>query len=220
MNEKELGERITELRKQRNLTQLELAYELNVSDKTISKWETNNALPDMSRLNDLAKFFEISIEELLGIKKSNKKKKKIGKYIIFIIIFISSFISFIYIYDQYYKPKFYNIVSINSKLAVSGLYMSCHDQKLLIINNLYYDENIGTDKELYGNNFTFEILDNNDNIIDYYSLNYEKKIPLNDFLHHIKIFANVNLKLNNKFKYKITLNENSILEGELILDNK
>ena len=60
------GAVIKELRKKNKLTQAELADILNVSDKTVSKWETAKGYPDISLLKPIAKAFGISITELLS----------------------------------------------------------------------------------------------------------------------------------------------------------
>ena len=57
---------IKNLREKRNLTQAELAEKLNVSDKTISKWETAKGYPDISMLEPLADVFGVSVPELLS----------------------------------------------------------------------------------------------------------------------------------------------------------
>lgn len=59
------GKTIKELREKRRLTQKELAEKINVSDKTVSKWETGKGLPDVSVLEELAKALGTSITELL-----------------------------------------------------------------------------------------------------------------------------------------------------------
>ena len=58
------GKTIKSLREKRKLTQKELAEQINVSDKTISKWETEKGLPDMSVIEELAKALGVSITEL------------------------------------------------------------------------------------------------------------------------------------------------------------
>lgn len=60
------GAVIKELRKKNKLTQAELAEILNVSDKTVSKWETAKGYPDITLLEPIAKAFGISITELLS----------------------------------------------------------------------------------------------------------------------------------------------------------
>ena len=55
------GEMIRILREKNNMTQRQLAEKLNVSDKTVSKWETSRGLPDISILSDLAAALNISV---------------------------------------------------------------------------------------------------------------------------------------------------------------
>ena len=60
------SETIRRLRERRHLTQRELAERLNVSDKTISKWETARGLPDVTLLEPLASALAVSVAELLS----------------------------------------------------------------------------------------------------------------------------------------------------------
>ena len=55
MNNYVTGKIIKELREKQNLTQMELANIINVSDKTISKWETEKGLPDITLIEPLSK---------------------------------------------------------------------------------------------------------------------------------------------------------------------
>lgn len=67
------GRTIKELREKRKITQKELADKINVSDKTISKWETGKGLPDVAIIEELSKSLGISIIELLtGDLKENE----------------------------------------------------------------------------------------------------------------------------------------------------
>ena len=59
------GKTIKELREKRKMTQKELAEKISVSDKTVSKWETEKGLPDVAIVEDLAKALGTSITELL-----------------------------------------------------------------------------------------------------------------------------------------------------------
>lgn len=68
-----LGKRIASLRKENNLTQEQLAEMLNVTPQAVSKWENDIACPDISLLPELAKTFNVSIDELLIGKKEEKK---------------------------------------------------------------------------------------------------------------------------------------------------
>lgn len=73
MNAQKCGEFITELRKEKNLTQKNLATELNVSDKAVSRWETGKGYPDVDSLQALSNFFNITINELLAGEKAEIK---------------------------------------------------------------------------------------------------------------------------------------------------
>lgn len=90
-----LGEKIYELRTQRNLSQGDLANELNVSRQSISKWENGNSTPDLEKIIKLAEIFSVSLDELIKneekettlvnsseqnpITQTNTREKKIGK---------------------------------------------------------------------------------------------------------------------------------------------
>ncbi len=60
-----LGEKIYKLRTQHNLSQGDLANELNVSRQSISKWENGNSTPDLDKIIKLAEIFNISLDELI-----------------------------------------------------------------------------------------------------------------------------------------------------------
>lgn len=66
---KTLGTMIAELRKQHGMTQLELAEKMGVTDKAVSKWERDLSCPDINSLPNLAQILEVSVEELMQIKK-------------------------------------------------------------------------------------------------------------------------------------------------------
>ena len=75
MNNYITGKIIKELREKEQLTQMELANLINVSDKTISKWETGKGLPDITLIEDLSKALKVSVIELMNgeyIKNQNK----------------------------------------------------------------------------------------------------------------------------------------------------
>ncbi len=65
MNNQKLATNLVKLRKERNLTQKELAQQLNYSDKVISKWERNESYPDVIALERIASFYQVSVDSLL-----------------------------------------------------------------------------------------------------------------------------------------------------------
>lgn len=52
------------------MTQMELADRLGISYQAVSNWERGNSMPDISKLPELAEIFEISLDELLGVKSA------------------------------------------------------------------------------------------------------------------------------------------------------
>lgn len=69
-----IGLFIKSLRKEKSLTQREVAEQLNVSEKTISKWETGKGFPDISLMLPLCKIFDISMNELLSGERLDEKQ--------------------------------------------------------------------------------------------------------------------------------------------------
>lgn len=65
MTEHSIGKAISELRKAKGWTQVELAERLNVSDKTISKWESEAGYPEFSMLPQIAVIFDVSLDYLI-----------------------------------------------------------------------------------------------------------------------------------------------------------
>lgn len=63
-----IGQKISELRKSQNMTQMELADKMNISFQAVSNWERGNSMPDISKLPELAQLFGVTIDELLGGK--------------------------------------------------------------------------------------------------------------------------------------------------------
>ena len=63
------------LRKDKQLTQEQIAEVLGVSPQAISRWENSLSYPDITQLPNIASYFETSVDDLLGIKKVVKKQK-------------------------------------------------------------------------------------------------------------------------------------------------
>ena len=69
MNLEKIGEFILECRKNKHLTQIELAQKLNISDRAISKWERGKSMPDSSIMLNLCNILDITVNELLSGEK-------------------------------------------------------------------------------------------------------------------------------------------------------
>ncbi len=61
-----VGSRISRLRKEANMTQMELADKMNISFQAVSNWERGNSMPDIAKLPELAQLFGVTVDELLG----------------------------------------------------------------------------------------------------------------------------------------------------------
>ena len=72
-----LGDKIKELRKSKGITQEQLSDMLNVSSQAVSKWETGATNPDLALIPDIAKLFDVSADELLGIEKNKETSSNI-----------------------------------------------------------------------------------------------------------------------------------------------
>ena len=75
MNALETGKRIQALRKMHGWTQKELAEQLHVTDKSVSKWERGLNFPDMAMLEPLAKTLDTTVVALLGIENAPEEEK-------------------------------------------------------------------------------------------------------------------------------------------------
>ena len=81
MDQLKIGKFIAECRKKKNLTQMQLAEKLNITDRAVSKWETGKSLPDSSIMLELCALLEISVNDLLSgevvtMENYNKEMEK------------------------------------------------------------------------------------------------------------------------------------------------
>lgn len=135
MNQEKIGKFIAELRKNKKLTQTELAKRIGVSNKTVSKWECGNAIPDYGVFDNLCKEFNISVNELLNGEKDMKDDKVIGEYMKMkgrqnrtkiIVISIISFLIIlcsvlgIYFVNSYDKTNMYQLSGSTDNFKFSG----------------------------------------------------------------------------------------------------
>ena len=78
MDQIKIGEFLKELRKEKGLTQEQLAEQFNVSRRSVSRWETGKNMPDISLLVEIAEFYETSISEIInGERKSEKMNEEV-----------------------------------------------------------------------------------------------------------------------------------------------
>lgn len=153
MDQVAIGKFIAEERNNKGLTQRQLADELQISDKTISKWECGNGFPEASLLLPLCKKLDISVNELLSAKRQSENicKKKAEKNIMQLMnekeinkaryksTLITGIISFVAFLTLIMVVVFYtNVISDVVKLILvfiacvilfGGIYVVVHDQR-------------------------------------------------------------------------------------------
>ncbi len=78
MDQKKIGSFLKELRKEKGLTQEQVADEFNVTNRTVSRWETGSNMPDISLLVDIAEFYDVDVREIIdGERKSEDMDKEV-----------------------------------------------------------------------------------------------------------------------------------------------
>ena len=117
-----LGQKILNLRKQKNLSQEQLAEKIGVTRQTISKWELNDSCPDLMQAKELANFFDVTLDELSGHHQMSKGKFGFKKlffiitYILFALSFFASVISYVVSYTSIEGEVITNLYcSLNEK---------------------------------------------------------------------------------------------------------
>lgn len=109
MDQIKVGNFIAQCRKEKNLTQMQLAEKLGITDRAVSKWETGKSMPDSSIMLDLCNVLEITVNDLLSgevVTMSNynekleknlietlKEKEKADKQLLALEIFIGVLVS-------------------------------------------------------------------------------------------------------------------------------
>ena len=86
MNNQSMGDMISTLRKEKGMTQKDLADRLSITDKAVSKWERNLAFPDTAMIPGLAEILGISVEELMNAKSIPEHGHKGASYLLNIIL--------------------------------------------------------------------------------------------------------------------------------------
>ena len=77
MNQKQIGRYIAEKRRIKNLTQAQLAEQLGISDKTVSKWECGRSMPDYALIQSLCETLDISVSELIEGKEASLHEQQL-----------------------------------------------------------------------------------------------------------------------------------------------
>lgn len=238
MKEDSFGKTLAKLRKERKLTQQELADLLNVTNKTISKWETNTTAPDIDTLKRISQVLKVPVDVLLGNSKltvtdSHNKHKLTKKKLILLLSLLLVTVFFIYylIANFILNTKSYSLISGDDRFTVEGnitVERKCYYLSLTIkgvndelfedkmINNAQYSVLVN-DKIIYSNGdiSILAILTENISLSKYIS-----KISVN---HNDRKDKNLKTILEDgltlQIKYIDESNKTDVLKIPIIIDN-
>ncbi len=119
MSNKTFGEMISSLRKERNMTQNDLAEKMNVTDKAVSKWERNLSCPDVNSIPKLAEILGVSVEELINAQ-TKQDKGQIDDIINIALIGVGLAMGICIVVTSILKQ-----IDTNSAITMLGIGMSC-----------------------------------------------------------------------------------------------
>lgn len=172
MNTSDIGRFISELRKEKGLTQKNLAEKLNVTDKAVSKWETGRSAPDISLLVSLSEILDVTVIEILNgerikeesfsqmgdevvietIKNNNRKRK----CLIFVVVIVMLLLLLISVLSY---PVYHFFTSVPAD-----------DEKAIISQSKQYDnifnesgENMKIVKTVKKGDYSFYLLQSDNN---------------------------------------------------------
>lgn len=238
MTEYSFGKTLAKLRKERKLTQQELADLLHVTNKTISKWETNTTAPDIDTLKRISQVLKVPVDVLLGNSKltitdKSSKYKLTKKKLILLLALLFASIFFIYylIANFILNTKSYSLISGDDRFTIAGNITVEKDSYYISLvvrgvnNELFEDKMISNAQYLiiidnriiysYGDISALTALTEN------YSLSkYISKISIN---HNDKKSKDLKSILENglilQIKYSDKNNETSVINIPVVVDN-
>ena len=220
-----MGNHIADLRKEKGYTQKTLGDILDVSDKTVCKWEKGIVAPDITILSSLANTLDVSVEEILSGEEvktidtletidlySNITKRKLLKiFAIFILLFLLCTF-FIFRVEDYYSWHLTPLYS-EGNISSVGYIISNNKESKIMINKIFFNEEISTDvvkveislndnkKQIYYKQKEIDEINNINDYLENYILyiDYNKSISVNDLQLLITVYES-----NNMTTYKMS----------------
>ncbi len=119
MSNKTFGEMISSLRREKNMTQNDLADKMNVTDKAVSKWERNLSCPDINSIPKLAEILGVSVEKLLNAQ-TKQENSKVEDIINIALIGVSLAMGICIVVTSVLKQ-----IDINNAIIMLGIGWSC-----------------------------------------------------------------------------------------------
>lgn len=195
MNPSKIGKFISELRKERNMTQQDLGDLLGINGKSVSKWERGINCPDISILKEIAGIFDISVEELLDGERKQKEIiiKDDGKYFkrfLILTIFAILILAIVLVIKTHYQYNVYHIQSETSVIDIDGYIIFNPRDEIFLINTLNY-KNEANKK---ANQLKLILKNNEKELFSYQTNNYLEKIDISILLKE----TTINIKKSNE----------------------
>ncbi|MDD5827034.1 MAG: helix-turn-helix transcriptional regulator [Bacilli bacterium] len=185
MEQENIQKFIKKLRKEKNLTQKQLADMLGVTYQAVSKWERGLNIPDISILKEISHIFDVDMDTMItGVEKKHKKYiPKFYFFLIFLLIFLLLFFIFLYFSNHNFYLK--KVSSGCDDFIVNGSFAYNKEKSSLYISNIDYcgEENKTIYQEISWE--LYEEYQNNKRKIRDGSLS--KNISLNDYLKKLEI---------------------------------
>ncbi len=210
MNYEQIGKFIQKKRKEKNLTQKELAQKLNITDKAISKWERGLGCPDVSILELLANELDVSILEIL--------KGRIIENEIIKVTEANDYIEETIKYTKQNKIETTNKIITFLIISITLLLLILNIENITRMNKKYeYDFNNETVKEI---KHQLNKLKNNIEIIE----NNQGKFKNDEYEQIKKELKNIKDKINNskllqyENKTELTLKDIYIIDDNILVD--
>ena len=182
MNTNKISKFLLKLRKEKKLTQKEMADKLHITYQAVSKWENGLSIPDIETLHLISKTFNIDISEIIEGKKKNNKK-------FIIIIIIIAIIGFLLLYICLKKHQDFEFKTINTtckEFNLTGSAAYSNDQASLVINNISY---CNEDKTVY-KNIECNLYRKNKNTETIITSVSNSNKTINEFLDNVSINVN------------------------------
>ena len=110
---------ISSLRKEKNMTQNDLAEKMNVTDKAVSKWERNLSCPDVNSIPKLAEILGVSVNELLNAQ-TKKENNKVNDIFDIALIGVSLAMGICIVVTSALKQ-----IDMNNAVTMLGIGLSC-----------------------------------------------------------------------------------------------
>lgn len=207
----ELNEQLRKYRKQNDLTQRELALKLNVSDKTISSWETGRTYPDISMLINLSSILKVSLDEFLKgdfetvqkIDKDLKLKRVYKKWLIAILVLVFAIGGSFYFLSTY-QYKNVMVDRFNPLLETEIGYAALPTEKTAIASDYeIVKDSHGKTKKILGSPYKNMVVTDNawgdSSFLTFYGGLAPKNKPYAMVKHRVAMFLELILSTGNQF---------------------